>query len=86
MKKGRNIDRFENEKYLTIPSSFLAFFAGLVDGGGYIQITQTTKGFIAMKLVIALHLQDISTLEYIHSVLKVWKITIYRYNRSPSLN
>jgi len=84
LKKGINKPRLENQEYLNIPSSFLAFFAGLVDGDGYIQITKTTKGFIAMKLVISLHLEDISTLEYINSVLKVGKLNIYRDNRSPT--
>lgn len=63
---------------------FIAFLTGLIDGDGYIQITRTTKGFIAIKLVISIHLQDISTLEYIHSVLKIGKITIYPDNRSPT--
>jgi hypothetical protein len=62
----------------------LAFFAGLVDGDGYIQITKTTKGFITIKLAISLHLEDISTLQYIHSVLKVGKLNIYKDNRSPT--
>lgn len=84
LKKGKNNSKLENQEYLSIPSSFLAFFAGLVDGDGYIQITKTTKGFITMKLVISLHLEDISTLEYIHSVLKVGKINTYRDNRSPT--
>nr|YP_009445548.1 LAGLIDADG endonuclease [Bipolaris cookei]ATV95711.1 LAGLIDADG endonuclease [Bipolaris cookei] len=84
LKKGKNNSRLENQEYLNIPSSFLAFFAGLVDGDGYIQITNTTKGFITIKLVISLHLEDLSTLEYINSVLKVGKLNIYRDNRSPT--
>ena len=63
LKKGKNTSRLENQEYLNIPSSFLAFFAGLVDGDGYIQITKTTKGFITMKFIISLHLQDLSTLK-----------------------
>jgi hypothetical protein len=82
--KGKNNSRLKNQEYLNIPSSFLAFFfARLVDGDGYIQITKTTKGFIVMKLVISLHL-DLSTLQYINSVLKVGKLNIYRDNRSPT--
>lgn len=42
------------------------------------------KGFITMKLVISLHLEDLSTLEYINSVLKAGKLNIYRDNRSPT--
>jgi hypothetical protein len=56
----------------------------LIDGDGYIQITKTTKGFIAIKLVISIHLKDISTLEYIRSVLNLGKITIYKDNKSPT--
>jgi len=74
-----------NEKeYINLPSSFIAFIAGLMDGDGYIQITKTSKGFITMKLVISLHLDDLSTLEYIHSTLKLGKITIYKDNKSPT--
>jgi hypothetical protein len=72
------------KEYTAIPPAFLAFFVGLVDGDGYIQITKTTKGFIAMKLVISLHLEDISTLNYIHSVLKLGIINTYKDNRSPT--
>jgi hypothetical protein len=80
----KNNYRLENQEYINIPASFLAFFSGMVDGDGYIQISKTTKGFITMKLVISLHLEDISTLEYINSVLKVGKLNIYRDNRSPT--
>jgi len=72
------------KEYLSIPPSFLSFLAGLIDGDGYIQITKTTKGFIAIKLVISIHLKDISTLEYIRSVLNLGKITIYKDNKSPT--
>lgn len=55
-----------------------------MDGDGYIQITRTKKGFITIKLVISIHLEDIYTLEYIHSVLKLVKILINRYHKSPN--
>ncbi len=74
----------DKKDYLTIPSSFLAFLVGLIDGDGYIQITKTTKGFITMKLVISLHSDDLSTLEYIHSTLKLGKLNVYKDIRSPS--
>jgi hypothetical protein len=35
-------------------------------------------------LVITIHLEDLSTLEYIHSVLKIGKITINRDHKSPN--
>lgn len=84
VKKLQNTFKPDNKEYLSIPPSFIAFFVGMVDGDGYIQITKTSKGFIAMKLVISLQIVDVSTLEYIHSVLKVGKINIYRDNRNPS--
>lgn len=84
LKKGNKELILNKQEYLSIPSSFLSFIVGLIDGDGYIQITKTTKGFIAIKLVISIHLNDLSTLEYIHSVLKIGKITIYKDNKSPT--
>jgi hypothetical protein len=66
----------ENE-YLSIPTSFLGFLVGLIDGDGYIQVTKTEKGYIAIKLIISIHLEDISVLNYIQSVLKIGKIKTY---------
>ena len=82
-KVNKNI-RLEKKKYLSVPSSFLAFLAGLIDGDGYLQITRTSKGFITIKLVISIHLEDISTLEYLQSVLKLGKISINRDHKSPN--
>lgn len=84
LKKGNKSVRLNKEKYLSIPAPFISFLVGLIDGDGYIQITKTSKGFIAMKLVISIHLDDISTLQYIHSVLNLGKITIYKDNKSPT--
>src|SRR5699024_3206873 len=84
LKKDNKTLRLNKQKYITIPSSFLAFLVGLIDGDGYIQINKTSKGFITIKLVISLHIQDLSTLEYIHSVLKLGKINIYKDLRSPT--
>lgn len=83
LKKGKKNIRLDKKEYLSIPPSFLAFLAGLIDGDGNIQVSRTTKGFITIKLVISIHLEDISTLEYIQSVLKLGKVTVYRDNRSP---
>jgi len=69
--------------YLSIPSSFIAFLVGFIDGDGYIGITKTTKGYIQIKLEITLQLNDISTLEYIHSVLNLGKIHISKDIRNP---
>lgn len=75
---------FNKEDYIDTPSTFIAFLTGLIDGDGYIQITKTSKGFITMKLIISLHLDDISTLEYIHSNLKLGKISSYKDLKSPT--
>jgi len=83
LKKG-NKKRLDKREFLSIPYQFIAFITGLIDGDGYIQITRTTKGFITIKLVITVHLEDLSTLEYIHSVLKLGKITINRDHKSPN--
>ena len=83
LKKGKKI-RLDKKDYLSIPYPFIAFLVGLIDGDGYFQITKTTKGFIAIKLSIGLGLEDLSTLEYIHSVLKLGKISIYRDHKKPS--
>ena len=76
LKKGRNLRCNDKKEYLTIPYKFIAFLVGLIDGDGYIQITKTTKGYIAIKLIICLSLEDISSLEYIYSVLKIGKLQI----------
>ena len=82
-KSARKNIRLNNSEAV-IPYPFLAFLIGLIDGDGYIQITKTSKGFITIKLVISLHLNDLSTLEYIKSVLNLGKIYIYRDNKSPT--
>lgn len=84
LKKTNKNVRSNKKEYLTIPPHFLSFLVGFIDGDGYIQITKTSKGYIAIKLVISLHINDISTLEYILSVLKIGKINIYRDNKDPS--
>lgn len=83
LKKGKKI-RLEKEEYVKVPYSFIAFLVGFIDGTGYIQIAKTTKGFIAIRLVIELSLNDKSSLEYINSVLKIGKITIYRDRINPT--
>ena len=83
LKKGNKSKRLDKKEYLSIPAAFLAFLVGFIDGDGYIQVTKTTKGYISINLTISIHLDDISTLEYIQSVLKLGKITVYRDLKSP---
>jgi len=77
-------NRLSMTEYLSTPRSFLAFLIGFIDGDGYIQVTRTTKGLITIKLTISLHLDDLSTLEYIHSVLKIGKLNEYKDYKSPT--
>nr|YP_010714086.1 LAGLIDADG homing endonuclease [Fuscoporia gilva]WDD39649.1 LAGLIDADG homing endonuclease [Fuscoporia gilva] len=83
LKKGKQL-RLDKKEYLLIPYQFVSFLVGLIDGVGYIQIAKTSKGFIAVRMVIGLSLEDLSTLEYIHSVLKLGKIRIYRDHLNPN--
>lgn len=69
---------------MAIPPSFIAFFIGLVDGDGSIQVNKTTKGYVQIKMDIKLSLNDISTLEYIHSIFELGKIYISRDIRNPT--
>lgn len=86
LKKGNKSIKRETDKqeYINLPLSFIAFLVGVIDGDGYIQISKTTKGFIAIKLIISLHLNDLSSLQYIQQVLCLGKITIYKDLRSPT--
>ena len=80
----KKFNKILDEKYYTsIPLPFISFLVGLIDGDGYIQITKSTKGFITIKLVISLHLNDLSTLQYIHSNLKLGKLNVYKDLKNP---
>jgi hypothetical protein len=82
LKKGNN-NRLTTQEYLSLPKSFLGFLVGFIDGDGYIKITKTTKGYIQIALEISLQLNDVSTIEYIQSVLKLGKIYISKDIRNP---
>lgn len=83
LKKGNKLILNKNE-YLSIPFQFIAWLVGFIDGDGYIQITETNRGYIAIKLVIVLQLKDLSTLKYIESVLNLGKITINKDQKNPT--
>ena len=55
----------------------------IIDGDGYIQITRTNKGYIAIRLVISLSIKDISSIEYFYSILNLGKIKTYKDHLSP---
>jgi len=73
---GNNI-RIDKKEFLSIPYSFLAMLVGFIDGDGYISITKTLKGFIRIDLTISLHIRDLSTLQYMQSVLGIGRINVY---------
>lgn len=75
--------RLTSLEYLSIPKSFLAFLVGFIDGDGYIQITKSKKDFVSFNLVISIHLNDISALYYIKSVLNLGIIYTYPDHKSP---
>jgi len=72
----RRSDKDKNE-FLYIPYPFLAMLVGLIDGDGCIIIHKTTKGYIKVNLTIEFNIRDLSILQYIHSILKLGKITVY---------
>jgi hypothetical protein len=74
----------DKEYTKNIPYSFLVMFAGLVDGDGYISITNT-NGYIRMQLIIALNMRDVSMLNYIQSVLGVGRVNTYPANDTAKL-
>jgi len=69
--------RLTEDEYLNIPSSFIAFLAGVIDGDGHIWINKSKKGSINLNLSISLHIDDLTLLTYIQSILKIG--TIYSY-------
>lgn len=76
--------KLDEREYLNIPYSFIAFLVGVIDGNGYIMVNKTKKGFITIKLIISVSLDDKSTLEYIQSGLKLGKLIIYKDNKNPT--
>lgn len=75
--------RLSQLEYLSIPDSFIAFLIGIIDGDGYIQVTKTEKDYISIKLIISIHINDISVLNYIYSVLKLGIIKSFPNHKSP---
>jgi hypothetical protein len=78
-------NRLSEAEYLSIPKSFLAFLIGFIDGDGYIGIKKSYNDSIVIHLTISIHLDDITTLNYIQSVLKIGKIYSYPNRKSPTV-
>lgn len=55
-----SLPRTENDKryLLNIPFDFLSMLVGLIDGDGYISITQTPGGFIRIQLILSKNIWD----------------------------
>ena len=77
LRRTGNQIRTDKKEFLSIPYCFLAMLVGFIDGDGYISITKTSKGFISINLTISLHIRDLSTLQYMQSVLGIGRINIY---------
>lgn len=75
--------RLTSAEYISIPKSFIAFLVGFIDGDGYIQISKSKKDYVSFNLAISIHLDDISVLYYIQSVLKLGAIYHYPKYKSP---
>ena len=78
------LKRLSEAEYLAIPKSFLAFLIGFIDGDGYIGIRKSYKDSISIHLTLSVHLDDISILNYIQSVLKLGKLYDYPVWSSPT--
>lgn len=78
------LNRLSTTEYLAIPKSFLAFLIGFIDGDGYIGV-QKSYNSITVHLTISLHIDDITILNYIQSVLKLGKVYAYPKRRNPSV-
>jgi hypothetical protein len=78
------LNKLSEAEYLAIPKSFLAFLIGFIDGDGYIGIKKSYKDSVTVHLAISLHLDDITVLNYIQSVLKIGKIYSYPNRKSPT--
>jgi hypothetical protein len=63
------------QQFLTIPHSFLALRAGMIDGDGYIPIIKTTKGYIEISLVIGLDVRDSELLKTLQATLGLGKVS-----------
>jgi hypothetical protein len=71
-------------EFLSIPKSFFSFLVGFIDGDGYIIITRDkNKGYVSVKLIISLNLDDKLIIDYIQSVLKIGRIYYYTSNKTP---
>lgn len=56
-------------------------FIGLIDGDGYLAITQANRGYIRIELILSLNVRDLDLLKYLLSVLKIGRVNIY-----PNIN
>jgi hypothetical protein len=75
--RGQKTRSEEDKAYaLNIPYSFLSMLMGLIDGDGYISITNS-NGYIRIQLIISLDISELNLLNYIQSVLKIGRVNVY---------
>lgn len=73
--------REEKAYFYSIPFEFISMFIGLIDGDGYLAITQANRGYIRIELILSLNVRDLDLLKYLLSVLKIGRVNIY-----PNIN
>lgn len=61
-----------------IPFSFIAMLTGFIDGDGHISISKSLKGYIKIKLVIALDKNELLLLKNFQYILKIGEIYEYK--------
>ena len=75
----------DKSSFLNISPSFLAVLAGLIDGDGYISITRSSTGYIAIILSISLDIRDQLMLKDIQTTLGFGRLTGPFYNTDGTI-
>lgn len=79
----RNILReYLDNYYKNLLKKFIAMLIGIIDGDGYILVSNTGRDIIKLNLVINLHIRDLHMLEFIQSELKFGHIIKYISNKN----
>jgi hypothetical protein len=83
--RGRQPRRDQDkERYLSVPKAFMSMLVGLIDGDGYISVTESSTGkksaaggYIDTSIVISIHLRDLKLLQYVQSTLGIGRVNTY---------
>lgn len=66
-----------DDYYLNLLKNFIAMLVGLIDGDGYILVTNSGRNVIKLNLIINLHIRELLMLEFFKSQLKFGHIIRY---------